>query len=159
MKIDAIDKKILSHIQLDASLSVGLLSEKVSLSKTACWRRLNKLQEEGVIKQRVTLLDSKSLNLALMVYISVRTNQHSQKWNIKFTKVVTSIPEILEVNRMSGDLDYLLKAVVSNMAGYDKLYKKLIQADIFDISSSFVMEEIKATTELPLDFILNERVL
>jgi len=155
MKIDAIDRKILSHIQLDASLSVGMLSEKVSLSKTACWRRLNKLQDEGVIKQRVTLLDSKSLNLSLMVYISVRTNQHSQKWNTKFTKVVTSIPEILEVNRMSGDLDYLLKAVVSNMTGYDKLYKKLVQADIFDISSSFVMEEIKATTELPLDFITN----
>ena len=93
------------------------------------------------------------LNLALMVYISVRTNQHSQKWNDKFTKVVTSIPEILEVNRMSGDLDYLLKAVVSDMAGYDVLYKKLIAADIFDISSSFVMEEIKTTTELPLGFI------
>ena len=153
MKIDSIDKKILSHIQLDAAISVGSLADKVSLSKTACWRRLKKLEDAKVIKSRVTLLDSSALNLGLMVYISVRTNQHSQKWNTKFTKVVTSIPEILEVNRMSGDLDYLLKAVVSNMEGYDKLYKKLVAADIFDISSSFVMEEIKATTELPLSFI------
>lgn len=156
MKIDLIDKKILSQIQLDASLSVGVLAERVSLSKTACWRRLNRLQDAGVIKQRVTLLDSKSLNLALMVYISVRTNQHSEKWNAKFTKVVTKIPEILEVNRMSGDLDYLLKAVVTDMEGYDQLYKKLVAAEIFDISSSFVMEEIKATTALPLEFIVGD---
>ena len=153
MNIDRIDKNILANIQLDAALSVGVLAERISLSKTACWRRLKRLEAAGVIKQRVTLLDPEPLNLALMVYISVRTNQHSQKWNDKFTRVVTNIPEILEVNRMSGDLDYLLKAVVTNMAGYDQLYKKLIAADIFDISSSFVMEKIKATTELPLNFV------
>ncbi len=154
MNLDRTDKNILAHIQLDATLSVGVLAERISLSKTACWRRLKHLEEQGIIKRRVTLLDAKALNLGLMVYVSIRTNQHSQKWNDRFTKVVTSIPEILEVNRMSGDLDYLLKAMVSDMAGYDLLYKKLVAADIFDISSSFVMEEIKSTTELPLNFIL-----
>jgi Lrp/AsnC family transcriptional regulator len=152
MHIDSVDQNILGHIQRDASLPISLLAERVALSKTACWRRLKRLEAAGVIRQRVTLLDAKALNLGLMVYISVRTAEHSQQWNEMFSQVVASIPQILEVNRMSGDPDYLLKAVVTDMAGYDRLYKKLIAADILDISSSFVMEEVKMTTELPLGF-------
>jgi Lrp/AsnC family transcriptional regulator len=151
MHLDSVDKNILTHIQRDAALSVSVLAERVALSKTACWRRLKRLEAVGVIKQRVTLLNAKALNLGLMVYISVRTVEHSQQWDEMFSQVVANIPEILEVNRMSGDPDYLLKAVVTDMVGYDRLYKKLIAADILDISSSFVMEEVKLTTELPLD--------
>ena len=152
MHIDSVDKNILGHIQRDAALPISLLAERVALSKTACWRRLKRLEAAGVIKQRVTLLDARALNLGLTVYISVRTAEHSQQWNDMFSQVVANIPQILEVNRMSGDPDYLLKAVVTDMAGYDRLYKKLIAADILDISSSFVMEEMKMTTELPLGF-------
>jgi Lrp/AsnC family transcriptional regulator len=152
MHIDSVDRNILSLVQRDAALPVSQLAERVALSKTACWRRLKRLEAAGVIKQRVTLLDAKALNLGLTVYVSVRTAEHSQQWQRMFSQVVANIPEILEVNRMSGDPDYLLKAVVADMAGYDRLYKKLMAADILDISSSFVMEEVKMTTALPLGY-------
>ena len=99
----------------------------------------------------VTLLNQEKLNLSLTVYISIRTNQHNNTWAEEFRQVVSDLPQVLEVNRMSGDLDYLIKAVVPDMKGYDQLYKKLIKADLFDVSSSFVMEKMKQTTLLPLD--------
>jgi Lrp/AsnC family transcriptional regulator len=148
--LDNFDRNILALMQADASLSVGEIADRVALSKTACWRRIQKLEQEGVIRGKVVLLDAKALNLGLTVYISIRTNQHNDAWAGRFGAVVEEIPEVLEVYRMSGDLDYLLKAVVSDMAGYDRLYKKLIQADLFDVSSSFVMETMKHTTALPL---------
>ncbi len=153
MPMDNFDRNILELMQADASLSVGAIAERVALSKTACWRRIQKLEQEGVIRGRVALLDAEALNLGLTVYVSVRTNQHNEDWAGQFGTVVDQIPEVLEVYRMSGDLDYLLKAVVSDMAGYDRLYKKLIEADLFDVSSSFVMETMKQTTALPLDSI------
>ena len=149
--MDNFDRNILELLQTDASLSVGEIAERVALSKTACWRRIQKLEENGVIVRRVTLLDAESLNLGLTVYISVRTNRHNEAWANQFRSVIETIPEVLEAYRMSGDLDYLIKAVVSDMKDYDRLYKKLIEADLFDVSSSFVMETMKQTTALPLD--------
>jgi Lrp/AsnC family transcriptional regulator len=148
--MDNFDRKILELMQRDASLSVGEIAEQVALSKTACWRRIQKLEQAGVIRSKVALLNPEAVNLGLAVYVSVRTNQHNDQWAAQFSAVVEGIPEVLEVYRMSGDLDYLLKAVVSDMPGYDRLYKKLIEADLFDVSSSFVMETLKQTTELPL---------
>ena len=149
--MDNFDHNILALMQTDVSLSVGEIAERVALSKTACWRRIQKLEEAGVIRSKVALLNPEALNLGLSVYVSIRTNQHNEDWARQFGAVIDQIPEVLEVYRMSGDLDYLLKAVVSDMPGYDRLYKKLIEANLFDVSSSFVMETIKQTTALPLD--------
>jgi Lrp/AsnC family transcriptional regulator len=150
LSIDKQDRAILNLLQVDASLSVGDLAEKVGVSKSACWRRLQKLDQQGVIRERVALLDQMKVNLPLTVYISLRTNQHNDKWASNFQDVTQGIPGILEVYRMSGDLDYLIKAVVRDMPGYDRLYQELIKADLSDVSSSFVMETMKQTTQLPL---------
>ena len=149
--MDEVDLQLLDYLQGDATLSVGDLAEKVSVSKSACWRRIQKLNEANVIEGRVTLLNQEMLNLPVTVYISIRTNQHNDEWAERFKEVITHLPQVLEVCRMSGDLDYLIKAVVPDMKGYDALYKKLIKADLFDVSSSFVMEKMKHTTRLPLD--------
>jgi Lrp/AsnC family transcriptional regulator len=148
--VDKQDLFLLRSIQQDSSLSTGELAEKVGMSKSACWRRLQKLTADGVIKKQVAILDAQKLNLPLTVYISIRTNEHNDNWASQFQEVTKNISGILEVHRMSGDLDYLLKAVVEDMQGYDKLYKQLIKAELFDVSSSFVMETMKQTTELPL---------
>jgi Lrp/AsnC family transcriptional regulator len=144
------DTMILIHLQRDAALSVGDLAEMVGISKSACWRRIQKLQREGIIKKQVTLLNASSLDLSLTVFISIKTNQHNEKWAKQFKSVVSDIPGILEVYRMGGEQDYMIKAVVRDMPDYDKLYQKLIKANLFDVTSNFVMEEIKFTTELPL---------
>lgn len=148
--MDKQDLLLLRSIQSDSSASTGELAEKIGISKSACWRRLQKLTQEGVIQKQVAILDAEKLNLSLTVYISIRTNEHNDKWASQFQKVTQNIPGILEVYRMSGDLDYLLKAVVVDMKDYDNLYKQLIKAELFDVSSSFVMETMKQTTELPL---------
>ena len=148
--IDSQDKAILNLIQIDATLSVGDIAEKVNISKSACWRRLQKLEKEGVILQRVALLDQNKIDLPLTAYISVCTNQHNEDWIQELQRVTESIPAVLEVYRMSGDLDYLIKAVMKDMPDYDRLYKKLIKANFSDVSCSFVMETVKQTTRLPL---------
>lgn len=148
--MDSIDRKILQALQGDASLSLADLSELANLSRSACWRRLKNLEEAGVIKDRVTLLNPAAVGLLLTVFISIRTNQHTAKWAKRFNDVVTGIPGILEVYRMGGDVDYLIKAVVKDMGDYDRLYQELIEAELSDVSAGFVMEEIKATTALPL---------
>jgi len=148
--MDKTDRQILSRLQADAALSVGDLAEMVGVSKSACWRRIQKLEQSGIIQGRVTLLDAAALDLSLTVFISIRTNQHNEKWSKQFKAVVEGIPGILEVYRMGGELDYLIKAVVKDMPDYDKLYQQLISADLFDVTSNFVMEEIKFTTRLPL---------
>jgi Lrp/AsnC family transcriptional regulator len=149
--MDKIDIAILDSMQHDDTLSVAQVAEKVSISKTACWRRIQKLIANKVINHRVALLTPKALNLSLTVFISIRTNQHNDDWVQQFRGVIAGLPQILEVYRMSGDLDYLLKAVVPDMPDYDQLYRQLIRADIFDVSSSFVMEELKYMTQLPLN--------
>ena len=150
MQLDRQDIVLLSILQKDSSQSVGELADTVGMSKSACWRRLQKLEKEGVIRQRVALLDANALNLSLTVYISVRTNQHNDEWAATFQRATELIPGVLEVYRMSGDLDYLIKAVVADMPDYDRLYKQLIKADIYYVSSSFVMETLRHTTCLPL---------
>ncbi|MET4806675.1 Lrp/AsnC family transcriptional regulator [Limibacillus sp. MBR-115] len=151
--MDATDKRILNLLQRDASLSLVELADRVGLSTSPCWRRIQALEKSGVIRQRVALLDPDRLGLGLAAFVRVRTNQHNQAWFDSFATAVEKIDEIVEFYRMSGDLDYLLKIVVPDIAGYDAVYKRLIASvDLTDVSASFVMEEIKATTELPLDY-------
>jgi Lrp/AsnC family transcriptional regulator len=154
MKLDRIDKRILAELQRDAGQSLVTLAEQVGLSKNPCWRRIQKLQDAGVIRSRVALLDAAALNLGVIVFMNIRTNQHSVEWVKKFTTAIDDIPEIVEYYRMSGEVDYLLKIVAPNIGAFDAVYKKLIsRVEIFEISSHFAMEELKNTTELPLDYI------
>ena len=148
--MDRLDKEILDALQYDDTLSVAQVAERISISKTACWRRIKNLTDKKIIKQRVAMIEPAAVNLSLTVFISIRTNKHNDEWVTQFREVLESLPQILEVYRMSGDLDYLPKAVVCDMPDYDKLYQQLIQADLFDVTSNFVMEEIKHTTELPI---------
>ena len=148
--MDKTDCRLLSHMQGDASLSVGELANRIGISKSACWRRIQKLEADGTIRKQVTLMDPVALGVPLTVFISVRTNQHNQRWAENFKSVVEKIPGVLEVYRMGGEIDYLIKAAVEDMPGYDRLYQELIKADLFDVSASFVIEELKQTTELPI---------
>jgi len=148
--MDKADRTLLTHMQRDATLSVAELAEIAGISKSACWRRIQKLEEQGIVRNRVTLLDPAALNLSLTVFIAVKTNQHNKAWADKFRAVTQNIPGVLEVYRMGGEVDDLIKAVVPDMAGYDALYQDLIKVDLFDVSASFVMEALKQTTELPL---------
>ena len=148
--MDKTDCKLLSHMQRDASQSVAELADRIGISKSACWRRIQKLEADGTIRKQVTLLDPAALGVPLTVFISVRTNQHNQQWAENFKDVVEGIPGVLEVYRMGGEIDYLIKAAVEDMPGYDRLYQDLIKADLFDVSASFVMEALKQTTELPI---------
>ena len=152
--VDSRDAEILGHLQRDASLSVEELAAKVHLSRNACWRRVKNLEEEGVIRARVVLLDESKLNLALTAFIAIRTSQHDGQWLEKFAAAVKDIPEIVGVYRTTGDTDYLLRAVVPDIQGYDLLYKRLIaRIPLTDVSASFVMEKIKDTTALPLNYL------
>ena len=149
--MDRIDRRLLALLQRDATLSVDALAEKVSLSRNACWRRVRKLEDGGVIRARVALVDPAKVNLALTAFIAVRTAQHEAKWLETFAAAVRDMPEIIAVYRTTGETDYLLQAVVPDIAGYDALYKRLIaKIPLTDVSSSFVMEKIKETTALPL---------
>lgn len=150
-KFDEIDRRILAEIQRDAAQSLESIGAIVGLSRNACWRRIGALEKAGVIKGRVTLLDAAKLDLGLTVFIQLRTNDHAADWLSKFSAATKSMPEILGVYRMSGDLDYLIRAQVPDMVGYDRLYQRLInKVPLSDVSASFVMEEIKETTQLPL---------
>jgi Lrp/AsnC family transcriptional regulator len=145
--MDAIDKQILEIIQRNAETPLAEISAAVNLSTTPC------LMESGVVRKRVALLDAAKLNVGVTVFVSIRTNQHSPAWFRKFHATVVTIPEVMEFYRMSGDVDYLLRVVVPDIAAYDRVYKKLIaSADLFDVSSSFAMEELKNSTELPLQY-------
>ena len=151
--MDAIDRKILTCLQENATLSVSDIAERVGLSATPCWRRIRNLEDAGIIQDRVALLNPEKLNLGVTVFVGVKTSQHNYEWLEKFAKAVENIDEIVEFYRMSGDTDYLLRVVVPDIAGYDAVYKRLIQAvDLTDVSSSFAMERIKFTTALPLDY-------
>jgi Lrp/AsnC family transcriptional regulator len=151
--MDATDRKLLDILQHDAGLSLDDLSTRVGMSRNACWRRIKRLEDDGVIKARVTLLHASRINVGLTAFIALRTTEHSAKWLDQFSKAVRDIPEIVGVYRMTGDVDYLLQAVIPDVAAYDRLYKRLIgKITLADVSSSFVMEEIKSTTVLPLDY-------
>jgi len=150
-RIDEMDRRLLAELQRDSDASLETLGERVGLSRNACWRRIRALEEAGVIRGRVTLLDAARLGLGLTVFMQIRTNAHAPDWLERFSAAVKAMPEILGVYRMSGDLDYLIRAQVTDMAGYDSLYQRLIRkVPLSDVSASFVMEEIKETTALPL---------
>ncbi|MEP3786068.1 Lrp/AsnC family transcriptional regulator [Ascidiaceihabitans sp.] len=150
-ELDTIDCKILKHLQRDASLSLETLGEEVGLSRNACWRRVKTLEDSGVITGRVALVAPLAIDLGLMVFMQVRTNQHDPDWAVRFSQATRAIPGILSVYRMTGDLDYLIRARVADMADYDRLYQQLIKRlPLSDVSASFVMEEIKDGTALPV---------
>lgn len=151
MKLDRIDRQLLSLLQEDASLSNAELAEKVSLSPNACWRRVKLMEEAGIIRKRVALLSEEQLGLGVTVFVSIRTSNHTEEWLRKFGQGVRDMPEVVEFFRLSGDVDYLLKVVVRDIQDYDRVYKKLIAiAPLNDVSSSFAMERIKSSTALPL---------
>ncbi|MGN6466038.1 MAG: Lrp/AsnC family transcriptional regulator [Rhizobiaceae bacterium] len=148
--IDPMDRMILAELQSDGTLSVDQLSERVSLSRNACWRRVKMMEEAGIITGRVALVDAEKLGFGLSVFILVRTTHQEPEWLRKFRDAVTSLPEIIGVYRMSGDLDYVLRARVPDVKAYDRLYQRLIaKVPLSDVSASFVMEEIKETLQLP----------
>jgi Lrp/AsnC family transcriptional regulator len=149
--LDRLDMRILAVLQEDAGLSNAEIADQVGLSSNACWRRVRRLEERGVIKKRVALLSQEMLSLDVTVFVGIRTNQHTDQWLKRFSDGVAAIPEVVEFYRMSGDTDYLLKIVVKDIADYDRVYKKLISVvPLHDVSSSFAMERIKSTTALPL---------
>ncbi|MEE8507335.1 MAG: Lrp/AsnC family transcriptional regulator [Kiloniellales bacterium] len=151
--MDRIDRNILQILQEDATLPVADIAEQVGLSSTPCWRRIQNLEKAGVIKRRVALLDAEKLNCGVTVFVHLRTSQHSHDWLEKFSAVVLRMDEVVEFYRMSGDIDYLLRIVVPDIAGYDAVYKRLINAAaLSDVSSSFALETIKFTTALPLKY-------
>ena len=151
LTLDEIDHRILNQLQRDAAQSLETLGAAVNLSRNACWRRVRSLEDAGVIRARVALLDAAKLGLGLTVFMQIRTNIHAPDWLKTFSDATRSMPEILGVYRMTGDLDYLIRAQVRDMADYDRLYGRLIRkVPLSDVSASFVMEEIKETTQLPL---------
>ncbi len=152
--MDSIDRRILDILQHDATLSNAEVAERVGLSTTPCWRRIQKLEGEGYITKRVVLLDPDKMNVGVTVFAAIRTNQHRKQWFDQFRAVVEDIPEVVEFYRMSGDIDYLLRIVVPDIAAYDQVYQRLIESiDLTDVSSSFSMERIKYTTALPVDYL------
>lgn len=154
LKLDAIDLRLLKILQADADLPLADLADRVGLSPTPCWRRVQKLEKAGVIRRRVALLDRSLLNAHVTVFIAVRTNKHSTDWLERFARAVRDIPEIVDFYRMSGEIDYLLKALVPDISAYDAVYKQLIaKIELTDVTSMFAMEELKSTTEIPLGFV------
>ena len=151
--MDDADRRILHWLQRDASLPLAELAEKTGLSPSPCWRRVQRLTNEGVIRARVALLDARSINVGVDVFVSVRTSQHKKEWADAFTACVMALPEVIGFYRMAGEIDYLLHIVVPDIAGYDRVYKQLIErVELNDVSASFAMETIKSTTALPLDY-------
>jgi len=153
MKIDSTDSRILEALQQDADTPVAELAARLDLSTSSCWRRIQRLREQQVIARNVALVDRHRVNLGVTVFVAIKTNRHTPEWFERFRATAESIPEVVEFYRMSGDVDYLLRVVVPDIAAYDSVYKRLTRGtDLADVSSSFAMEEIKFTTALPLDY-------
>lgn len=151
--MDRLDRMILSVLQEDATVPVAEIGRRVGLSTTPCWRRIQKMEEDGVIKGRVAVLDPAKINAKVTVFVFITTNQHNEDWLTRFARIISEFSEVVEFYRMSGQIDYLLKVVVPDIEAYDAFYKKLVgKIDITDVSSAFAMERIKDTTALPLNF-------
>ncbi len=149
--MDAIDRKILAVLQDDAALSVADIGSRVGLSSTPCWKRIQRLEADGVIVKRVALVDQDRIGLGISVFVSIETGDHSQDLLDRFAKTVTALPEVMEFYRMAGDVDYMLRVVVPDIAGYDAFYKRLIATvPLKNVTSRFAMEKIKSTTALPI---------
>ena len=155
LRLDRIDRRILGLLQNDASLSTAEVAETVGLSTTPCWRRIQNLERSGYLGRRVALLDRERLNVGVDVFVSIRAGLHTADWLEHFACAISALPEVMEFYRMSGDVDYLMRVVVPDIAAYDAFYKRLIAAvdNIADVSSSFAMQRIKYTTELPLNYV------
>jgi Lrp/AsnC family transcriptional regulator len=155
--LDRMDRKILAILQKDCTLPVAEIGKQIGLSTTPCWRRIQKLEESGVIERRVALLNAKQVNAGVTVFVSISTSQHTQEWLDRFHAVIKDFPEVVEFYRMSGKVDYLLRVVVPDIERYDDFYKRLIaKIELSDVSSAFAMEQIKFTTMLPLDYASEE---
>jgi Lrp/AsnC family transcriptional regulator len=149
--MDAIDRKILLTLQEDASLSVAEIGQRVGLSSTPCWKRIQRLEADGVIQRRVAIVDQDKIGLGITVFVSVETDDHSQDWLSRFATLVSEMPEVMEFYRMAGDVDYMLRVVAADMQAYDTFYKRLIAAvPLKNVTSRFAMEKIKSTTMLPI---------
>jgi Lrp/AsnC family transcriptional regulator len=149
--LDTIDRRILALLQSDAGMSVAEVADRVGLSQTPCWKRIKRMEADGIVMGRVVLLDRAKLGQGTTVFVSVRTSQHDEEWLANFAAAIRAMPEVVEFYRMSGDVDYLLKIICRDIADYDRIYKAMIRAaKLSDVSSSFAMEQIKYTTEVPL---------
>ena len=149
--MDNTDRKILAILQEDASLPVAEVAARVNLSQTPCWRRIQKLEEAGVIQGRVAILDPNSIGLGLTVFVEIETGDHSREWLNRFAEAINTMPEVMEVYRMAGDVDYLIRLAVANMAAYDDFYRRLIAlVPMKNVTSRFAMERVKYTTSYPL---------
>jgi Lrp/AsnC family transcriptional regulator len=153
LALDEIDRRILHWLQRDGAMPMAELADHVGVSASPCWRRVQKLQADGVIAGRVALLDPVKVNVAVNVFVSIRTNQHRKEWADQFCRCVMALPEVVGFYRMAGQIDYLLHVVVPDIGAYDRVYNRLIaQIELYDVSASFAMEVLKDTTALPLDY-------
>jgi Lrp/AsnC family transcriptional regulator len=151
-QLDRTDRKILAIMQEDSSLAVADIAERVGLSQTPCWRRIQRLRADGVIARTVSLVHPEAVGLGLTVFITIEALDHSPDWLDRFTAAVSAMPEVMEVHRMAGDIDYLLRVAVADMAAFDAFYRDLIKAvPLKNVSSHFAMERVKATTAYPVD--------
>lgn len=152
MQLDKIDRQLLSMLQKDSTLSLNELAEAVNLTTTPCWKRLKKLEESGVIQQRVALLNPERLGLSFIAFVMVKTNDHSHEWYQRFVAIVDEYPEVMEFYRMAGEYDYMMKVLAKDMKHFDQFYKKLVNRvdGLNNVTSTFAMESLKYTTALPL---------
>ncbi len=151
IELDLLDRKILHHLQQDASLTIKELAEKVHLSSTPCWKRIQRMEEVGIIRSRVALLNPEKVGRGITVFLAIKTDKHNAEWSQRFADVMSSFSEIVEIYRMSGEVDYLLRIVVPDIPAYDALYKNIIgKIDLTDMTSMFAMEQMKYTTALPI---------
>lgn len=149
--MDEMDRRILKILQEDASLSASDVARQVGLSSSPCWKRINRMREDGTIKRQTAVLDASRLGFGLTVFVSIKTGEHSSKWLEEFSDKITAMPEVMEFHRMSGDVDYMLKVVVRDMRSFDAFYKNLIGITaLSDVTSRFSMETIKESTTLPI---------
>lgn len=148
---DENDLKILRILQADATRSLESIADEINVSVNTCWRRVQRLESENILTRRVALVDSDKVDLSLTIFVSIRTDDHSKFWAESFSEAVSSIPEIVEIYRLAGDIDYIMKIIVGNVKAYDRVYQQLIsKIQLSDVSASFAMEKMKSTTELPI---------
>ena len=150
--LDLIDRKIIAELQRDATLSVAQISERVALSQTPCWKRIQKLEQSGVILGRVALVAPEHIGLGLTVFVAIEAADHTPSWREEFSRTIASLPEVMEVHRMAGEVDYMLRVAVADMAAYDAFYQRLTETVMLkNVTSHFAMERIKSSTAYPLD--------
>ena len=150
--MDSVDRKILNLLQTDAGLTVKQIAGQIALSVTPCWKRIQKLEAQGFIRARVALLDPKMVNANVTVFVAIKTDQHTAEWIERFSRAVSDLPEIMEIYRMSGEIDYQLRVVVSSIEAYDRFYKRLVERiELSSVTSSFAIEQMKYTTALPIN--------